>query len=275
MDEFKKLLHSAAGKVSKVLVIISALLIFLIFSSYGESFMSTETANTINNILIGIATGLIGIVVTVSFVQYAFDKQDEEKKRMEEILTIKRYDKYMETLIRRFLMYYISVTTRLKNREKVDLDDVFNYQPKFSDIADMYLTSMYLSEGFLESSVTLFFRSEEKLREYMLRMIESIDFKYNAHIEKILLDFVTKSVDLDMRGNILGATSTKLGKNKMLSEYVSEQISNEAYNWTEKFQRGELNGNLMFPYVLFYYTIQDQVGLLKKYTDYIKNLDCT
>ena len=269
----KKWICNTAGKVSVALVSVSVVLVCLIFSSCGENFLSAETANTINNIRIGIATGLIGIVVTVSFVQYAFDKQDEEKKQMEEILTIKRYDKYMRTLILKYLMFYLAVTTRLNDRNKVDVENAFNHSFKFSDMADMYLTSAYMNENLMEPSIVLFYRYEEKLREYMLRMLENIDFKYNAHIEKILLDFVTKSVDLDMRGNILGATSTKMGNNKILSEYVSEQISNETYNWTEKFQSGELKGTLMFPYVLFYYAIQDQVGLLKKYNDYIISLD--
>ena len=76
MDKFSNWLCSAAGKVSRVLIFISAVLICLIFSSYGEDFLSVNTANIINNILVGIATGLIGIVVTVSFVQYVFDKQN-------------------------------------------------------------------------------------------------------------------------------------------------------------------------------------------------------
>lgn len=274
MRKISTWIYSAAGKVSIILITFIILLFFLIFSTYGEKFITIETANTLNNILIGIATGLIGIVITVSFVQYVFDKQDEYRKRSDEIRSIKRYDKYMNTLIRKFFMSYISVTTRLNERTTVDLDNPFNHSFKFSDIADMYLPSMYLNEGFLEPSIVSFYRAEENVREYMLRMLENIDFKYNLALENILLDFVTKSADWDVRGNIISAIDTKIKKNQKLSEYISKLISDEKTDWLEKFQRNELQGNIMFPYVMFYYNIQNQARILKDYTDYIKTLNC-
>ena len=36
------------------------------------------TANNINNILFGMATNLLGIIVTVSFVQFFIDKQNHD-----------------------------------------------------------------------------------------------------------------------------------------------------------------------------------------------------
>lgn len=267
-------IHTAAGKVSIVMIIISMLLLILAWSTVGITFISMHDANTANNVLIGIATNLLGIVVTVSFVQYFIDKQDDVRKRKDEIMTIKRYDKYMQTLIRRFLMYYVSVTTRIHDRNKVESDNAFKRRFKFSDIADMYSPSMYLNEGFLEPSIVLFYRAEEQIREYMLKMLENIDFKYNEPLEKILQDFVTKSVDLDMRGNLLGALDTRMGKREKLSEYVSKEISNENEDWLGMFQRGKLKGNLMMPYVIFYYSIQDQTRMLKDYIGYIKELDC-
>lgn len=263
---------NAARKVSGVLFILSAAFIYMTFSTIGENVMSVKTANVINNILIGISTGFIGIIVTVLFVQYTFDKQDEAVKRKDEIMTIKRYDKYMETLIRRYSRFYISVTTRRCNWGKVDFEHPFEHIFSFSDMADMYRPSMYLSEGFLEPSIELFYRAEEDLRNYMLRMLENIDFKYNDPLEKILLEFVTKSVDLDMRGNILGALKTKFG-NEKATDCISREIADEKYDWLGKFQRKELNGNTMLPYVTFFYNIQNQMRLLQKYLNYVKQLD--
>lgn len=271
--EIKKWIRSAAGKVSVVLMTVSLLLVCLIFSSCGQDFLSTETANTINNILIGVATGLIGIVVTVSFVQYAFDKQNEEKERKEEILTIKRYNKYMQSLIQKFCMFYIPVTTRLKDRNRAMEENPFNHQFKFSDIADMYSTSMYVSESLAKPAIVLFYDAEERLREYMLRMLENVNFKYNTEIENILLEFVTKSLDLDVRGGILDAINTRCS-NERMCDIVSRDIANEAYDWIGEFQRGKLKSNLILPYVLFYYNVHDQVRLLKAYTAYVDKLDC-
>lgn len=272
MNNIHNWVYSAAGKVSVALLVACVVIICLIFSNIGEGFISIETANTINNILIGVATTLFGIVVTVSFVQYIFNKQDANKKRENEIITIKRYDRYMETLIKKYLMFYIPVTTRLANRDKAVADNPFNHNFKFSDLADMYSTSMYVNESLVKPVIVLFYDAEEKLKEYMLRMLENVDFEYNPELEKILMEFVTKSTNLDVRGNILDAVNTRMG-NTIASEHIASYIADEKNDWLEMFQQGKLKSNIMLPYVLFYYSIKGQVRLIKDYMDYMIKLN--
>ena len=264
--------HSAAGHVSIALIIASVLLFLLACSEIGVGFMTERAAEIANSVLIGLATNLIGIVITVSFVQYFIDKQNEAEERAEEVKIIKRYDKYMQTLIRRYLMFYMSVTTRLKDRNSANLEKPYDHKFKFSDMADMYLTSMLISEGVIEPSIVLFYKAEENLREYMLRMLENIDFKYNPAIEELLLSFTTKSVDHDMRGQILGAIKTRMGESGKATEKIAKWIVDENHDWLGKFSRGELQGNLMLPYVILYYTMQDQIRMIKEYTEYIKKI---
>lgn len=273
MQTINNWLHSVAGVVVIVMIGLSILLVFGAYSDFGVDCLSIDKANIIDNILVGLATNFIGIAVTVAFVQHLFEKEEDARKRKVEIITIKNYNKYMNTLIRKFLMYYTSVTTRIQNRNTDELDNVFNRSVRFSDLADMYAPSMFLSEGFLEPSIVLFYNAEENLREYMLKMLENIEFKHNTGLEEILLEFVTKSVDLNMRGNILGAMNTKTGKNMKMSEFVSKLIADESNDWLGKFKRGELKGNLMMPYVMFFFTIQDQTRMIKLYMDYIAKLD--
>ena len=205
-------------------------------------------------------------------VQYVFFFYYEEKERTNEILTIKRYDKYMQSLIQKFLMFYVTVTTRIEERNKNGMNSPFDHKFKFSDIADMYLPSLYLSEGLSKPSIELFYGAEEKIRDYMLKMLENIDFKYNRELEKILMDFVTQSTELDVRGYILDALKPTTGRNKIND--ISKNIANENYDWLKKFQDGELKSNAMLPYVLFYYNVQAQVNLIKAYKDYVNKLDC-
>ena len=125
-ERITRWLHSAAGRISIILIIASALLLRLACSHIGAGFMTERAAELANNILIGVATNLLGIVITVSFVQYFIDKQDEKNERREEAEKILRYHKYMQTLIRRYLMFYMSVTTRLKDRNgAADIDSAF------------------------------------------------------------------------------------------------------------------------------------------------------
>ena len=171
-------------------------------------------------------------------------------------------------------MFYMSLTTRLKDRSVHGAEDPFDHSFKFSDMADLYKSSLYVGEGFRESSIELFYQAEENLRNYMLKMLENIDFKYNFEFEELLQEFVTKSAGLDMRGQILGLIQTSMGGNNKATEQISEWISDETEDWLGKYQRRELTGNLMLPYVILYYSIQDQMRMIKEYKRLIEKLAC-
>ena len=85
----KEWLGSAAGRISLLLFIISLLMLFIACSSWEAT--SERAASNINNILFGISTNLLGIIVTVSFVQYFIDMQDEKQAQLEEVALIKCY----------------------------------------------------------------------------------------------------------------------------------------------------------------------------------------
>ena len=271
----KKWLHSAAGRISVVLFIAFIILILIACSNIGSSWMTERQANNANNILFGVATNLIGIIVTVSFVEYFIDKQDEEKEQEEERKKILRYHKYMKMLIRRYLTFCMSITTRLEDREKAgDLDALFTRTFKLSDMADLYKSSLLLTEGFSETSIELFYKADHDLRDYMLKMLENIDFKYNEKLADLLQEYTVKSVDFDMSGQMFErAKLRKYGVGKKDVDLIEKMISDESKDWLGKFKRGELKGNLMMPYVLLYYAIQDQIRMIKKYTELIGKIE--
>lgn len=85
------------------------------------------------------------IIVTVSFVQYFIDKQNEKQAQQEEAALIKRYDRFMEVLIKRHLMYFHCVTTPIDNRKNEDLLELKN-DFNFEDMCDLYEQSLYTCE---------------------------------------------------------------------------------------------------------------------------------
>lgn len=97
MSKIKKWIKSTAGVVSIILFVTSIILLGAACSDYGN--FSERTANNVNNILIGLATNLLGIIVTVSFVQHFVDRQNEKDEHREENLKIKRYDRFMNILL--------------------------------------------------------------------------------------------------------------------------------------------------------------------------------
>lgn len=141
----------------------------------------------------------------------------------------------------------------------------------FEDMHDMYKQSLYMCGGLSEPSIVLFYNAEEKLRNYMIEMAQKIDFKYNEPLKDIIMSFVEKSIELDMRGAILGNIHLRVSKNK-LSEIVEEYIKDSSNDWVNKWREGELNGNIMMPYVILYNLLISEINLIIKYRDYIRDM---
>ena len=260
---------SAAGKISIILLIASIIMLLMIvwspYAVFGE-----ETASKIDNGLFGLSTNLLGIIVTVSFVQYFIDKQDEQEEKAAEIATIKRYDRFMTVLIDRYIMFYNSVITPIEKRMNYNPLEVRN-EFSFEDMHDMYKQSLYMCEGIYEPSIVLFYNAEEKLRNYMIEMVQKIEFKYNEPLKDIIMGFVEQSIEFDMRGAILGNMHIKSGSKK-LSEVAEEYIKDLPCDWVNMKQKGELNGNIMMPYVILYDLLIFEINLIIKYRDYIRDM---
>lgn len=272
MDIIKNILKwgkTAAGKISIILCDVSIILLIIACSPWGN--FSEQTANNTNNILFGIATNLLGIIVTVSFVQYFIDKQNEQKEKEEERNKILKYNRVFSLHLKQYKKYYNCVVTPMEERKNMDilkLTQVFT----FKDMRDMYKQSLFLSDGFYEPSIVLFYSAEDDIRSYMVKMLENIQFKYNKELYEILMQFVELSQSIDLRGSILDELLIKK-RDKGLLENIEEYIKNdEQYNWVDKAQKGQLVSNLMLPYVQFYLLIQKEADLLIRYETYLMDL---
>lgn len=257
----KQWFKSAAGIVSTVLLFFSILLIclvlFFIVPNYEESIAK--------DLLLGLSTNLLGIIVTVSFVQFFINRQNTRNEKEEETTKIKRFNKYTDMLIKRYQKLFYALTTRIQDRTEIDIDSIFDRHFKFSDMADMYRPSLYQNEALLEPTVVLFFRVEERLRESFLHMIEGIDFKYHAELYAIIQSFISESISNDLSGVIIGNKTVMMG-DKHLTDEIAEMIGDVSNDWLDKLKRGELPVNhTLFPYVVFYFHLLKQVEYLKQY----------
>ena len=268
MRKLKFWIKTEAGTISTVLFIVSIILI-VTACLLGAVFEGNSAAN-INNILLGAATNLWGIIVTVSFVQYFIDKQDEKREKAEEVALIKRYHRVMSVLIKRYLMYRYCVITPIDQRQKGN-PYVISCDFSLLDMKDLYQPSTYICEGLGEPSIFLFYKAEKNLRKYMIDMIENINFKYNEELYQIILSFIENSINWNMRGAILGNVDMcGTGENSYSS--IVEGLMNTEENWIERWEEGTLTGNIMFPYVTLYKLIKTEMELLLQYDKYINQL---
>ncbi len=268
VKRLRKWLKSAAGKISVFLLIISIILLIIACSSWGD--FTDRTANNINNILFGMATNLLGIIVTVSFVQFFIDKQNHDVEKKNEREEILRYNRILSIFIEQYTLYFRCITTSFSEDKRTDykLNKDFN----FRDMGEMYEQNRYMTEGLLEPAISVFYRFEDKIREYMISMLNNISFKYYTEIENILEEFVEKSFSLDTRGNILGNISLMWDKEKKIKDVISESIKDTNYDWIEIISQSK-NANIMRPYVQLYFLLKKEADLLNKYREKVDKLD--
>lgn len=235
-------------------------------SSWGN--FTDRTANNISNILFGMATNLLGIIVTVSFVQFFIDKQNHDVEKQNEREEILRYNKVLSIFIEQYTLYYRCITTPLLENKRTDYK--LNKDFTFRDMGDLYAQNGYMTEGLFEPAISVFYRFEDKIREYMMSMLNNISFKYYIEIENILEEFVEKSFSLDTRGNILGNISAMLGKEKVI-DVISKSIKDTTYDWIEIISHSK-NANIMAPYVQLYFLLREEADLLIKYKKEVNKL---
>lgn len=266
----QKWMQSQAAKVSFVLLIISILLLILA-SPYIKVSWSDEVVAYVNNVLIGTAVGLLGIIVTISFVQSALDKQTIKNEKVEEYKKIVRYNKYLQILINEYIVYFNHVVTPL-DKNGIDLDKGFIQGFTLNDMSGMYYGSILIRDGFNTPAIKKFYEVEDKLSSYLLRWNEEIDFKYTPNLEAIINEFFAKSKELDSRGNILGALETVAG-NERLSETITNILTENKVDYLTKFKNGELQSNVMTSVVLLFYFLNEQQKCITRLISEISSIE--
>ena len=137
---------------------------------------------------------------------------------------------------------------------------------------DLYKVSDYITDGILSSSIELFYKEEELLRGFLIMMSNNIDFKYYPDILRTFLSFINSSLSMDVKGTILGNVHVFSNKKK-LSEIAANMIAaNPKKNWEKKYDSGNLNGNLIVPYVILFKLMKKERQLIIDYLDQIKKL---
>lgn len=73
---------TCAGKLTVLLLIFCLVLLGISFLPIFKT--SSHLRDNFENIIIGIGTNIFGIIITVSFVQFILDKQNEKEERIAE-----------------------------------------------------------------------------------------------------------------------------------------------------------------------------------------------
>lgn len=267
MEKITSWIKSAAGKISIFLMIMSIIILALACSSWGN--FTEKTASNINNILFGLGTNLLGIIVTVSFVQFFLDKQNEKVEYAYEREKILRFDRIMQILIQYYIMYFNTITTPMSQRGSVSPTEI-KQQFSFTDMKDLYLQSLFLRNKGYEPAITAFYEAELELRKYCTEFASQVDFKYNQDILNDLTQFVEVSLSYDVRNAVLGNMTMRLGE-KTYIEVIQDCIADPEHDWVSEIHNKN-NGNMMAPYVCLFEMLNLQKTLIVQYISHIQAL---
>lgn len=261
---------STAGILSLCLIVASIILLF-----FSSPIVKVDWAESIvqffNNIGIGLSTNLIGIIVTISAVQYFLDKQKMKNEKEEEYKKILRYNKYAQVLIQEYIAYFNLVVTPMEKRSGIT-DNKFVKTFELTDLCDLYTSSAFTKDMFYTPVIERFYDADEELHNYFLRMNEEIDFKYSETLEKVISDFLVNMRQLDVRRNIIGQQKLSAGGKKE-SICISEELKNPSRDYLKDFREGKLKSNLLTPIVCLYYYLQYQRETVLKYLSAIEGIE--
>lgn len=267
MEKITLWIKSAAGKISIFLMIMSIIILALACSSWGN--FTEKTASNINNTLFGLGTNLLGIIVTVSFVQFFLDKQNEKVEYAYEREKILRFDRIMQILIQYYIMYFNTITTPMSQRGSVSPTEI-KQQFSFTDMKDLYSQSLFLRNKGYEPAITAFYDAELELRKYCTEFASQVDFKYNQDILNDLTQFVEVSLSYDVRNAVLGNMTMSLGE-KTYIEVIQDFIGDSEHDWVSEIHNKN-NSNMMAPYVCLFEMLNLQKTLIAQYISHIQAL---
>lgn len=269
MKKIMKWFNTAAGKITIILLIVGVILLSLSFLPIFKE--SCHIKDNFENIIIGIGTNIIGIIVTVSFVQHILDSQDEKKAKELEKEKISRYTQVLNIYIKNYKSHIAQLTCSKENYQKEKKFEI-NRDFKFEDMKDLYFPCLDLSQGY-ESIVSVFYKTEKKIVNFMISMVQNIDFEFYPELKNNLLTFTSFSEANDVSKGILDYENKTAG-GKKLADDISRLIGqNNTENWVDRYFEGDkMVSNCIFPHIVLFKLLKKELECIDAYEQLIEHL---
>lgn len=208
----------------------------------------------------GIFTELIGIIITVVFVQCLFDRKALTAEKQQELEQIQKFHRVLQKYIQEYTFYFNCVTTPIgaRNNQSEEMNDDFN----FSDIRDLYMPSLSMRNGFIKPSIRCFYQYEQEIKNYMIAILTHTQLKHYKEIERLFLKFITASINGDFSDTILMNE-----KNKSVIDTVIDIIKNKSDEYIEGFENRNPSyiSNMVTPYYVLYNLLIEERNIIKEY----------
>ena len=219
----------------------------------------------------GVVTGFIGIIVTVVFVQFLFDRKNIHDSKAQEGKAIARANRVLQNYLSRYKLLYYCIATPIADRDfkNATMPDAFTLK----DMRDLHQPSLLITLSITKPSVDSFLEIELTIRNHMIAMLNNIDFKYYSEIGTILLSFIETSILGDVRGSFFVMPNMFFGKEET-AKIIHRMLDEDADELYRKIRAGEegKGAHLVHPYILLYAMMNDERGLIRQYNEHVSRI---
>lgn len=223
------------------------------------------------NFFISFTATLIGLIISIIAIQLILDKQVDKNKKKKETIAIKNFNKLFFLYLEDYIFNFNSLVTPLTNlNERFGI--TFKTKFNLSDMKDMYLSQGNLLKNFSESCISLFFKSQKELIEYMKVMLQTISFDFYPELNNIMISFIQEDLKVNVKDFIL-QFDTFYKDNKKMPKYIADMIKDYNGIPEKDIQSNKYNSNILLPYLYLYQTMKTQIALLDNFKAFCKNND--
>ena len=245
-------------KIFFYIAVISVAIIPLVDGSNADSF------------LISLASGLLGLIITIGIIQCILDKRVAINSKNKENKNILRFHALMKLHIKNYkaALFEIITTDSWQNEFDENLPIDINLKDLYNCDKPCLLVCSLPGVSKIEN----YHIKEQNLASYMIKMVENIDFDYNENLKHLLIEFINTSSYTSITKNIIGYTKNKTSSGRTPHEIFKDTIITSSDKLIAEFEEGKLGGNIFYSYVFFYKALKIELDIIELYEKLILRL---
>ena len=247
----------------------------------------------------GIITEIVGIIITIAFVELLFNQSSERTEKDLERKKILRLCRTINHYLPRYIMHFNQLTNHpnsifdCKVRELSNASgclihngdcmmamntsqNLFNkheIEINYINFSCLYESSRLFISGGFRANIDCFYYYEKKIFEAFNRLLTEVDFKYYKDFERLVVNFIDNSISNDISDFIefnskvvYGSGTDKRLKIQDDSTILASKDFNENQDWSKKH-------NNMFPYRMLKDLLNAERKILNEYAYLLSELE--
>ena len=241
----------------------------------------------------GIMTEIIGIIITVIFVDVLFNKSQERNAREFEKKKILRICRLIDLYLPRYIIYFNQLTNHPSNIFDCEIGELQN-SPGFlihsnnncmmimnndqmmffktgEDINYIHFSCLYESSrlfiaGGFRSNIDCFYYFERKIKEAFIRLLTEVNFEYYKDMEKVVLGFLDTSITNDV-SDFIENNKKVVYRDKSNNKYLKIKFDTKTLVSKEFNESQDFNGSnkSLQPYQMIKIMLNEERNILHKY----------